>query len=146
MGPDRSASLKLLVCDLIDAGAAGGGFPSPTLQSHWDDLLAFLAARYDLRGAVPDQTRVLLVRNRLLASRGAALDRLDGLGTPGAGAPGDDYGLAVGLLIWLIRDCALPYDSTLSVQPATIAHLEAHRVWTQFRHLQGNSGPAPARR
>lgn len=128
MEMSRSASLKLLVGDLRAAGGTSLGFPDPVLQTYWDDLLGFIATRYPMHGGVPDAGWVALVRNRLLSSNGAALESLDGH---------DDHGLVLGLLVWLIRDCRIPYDHSLSlVRQPTLAHLEAYRVWAQFRHLQ----------
>lgn len=128
MEMSRSASLKLLAGDLRAAAGQSLGFPDATVQTYWDDLLGFIATHYRLKGGVPDAVWVATVRNRLLASNGAALESLDGH---------DDHAFVLGLMVWLIRDCRVPYDHSLSLerQPGLV-HLEAYRVWAQFRHLQ----------
>ncbi|MCW2249430.1 hypothetical protein M2352_005090 [Azospirillum fermentarium] len=128
METSRSASVKLLAGDLRMAAYQSLGFPDATVQTYWDDLLGFIGAHYRLKGGVPDTAWVAAVRNRLLASNGAALESLDGH---------DDHGFVLGLLVWLIRDCRVPYDHSLSlVRQPGLVHLETYRVWAQFRHLQ----------
>lgn len=128
----RADCVALLVADLLHAREVNGAFADPGIQCCWDDLLGYLDFAYDMRGRVPDQSSVLRVRNRLLAAGGDAIPELRE----------DDYGFAIGLLVWLIRDRGVPYDHTLSLRRPTVAHLDAHRVALQFEHLRRRGGPS----
>lgn len=132
MEMNRGESVALLVADLLHGMETDGPSASPVIQSLWDDLLGLLAVAYDLRGRVPDQHTVHRVRNRLLCAGAAAIPDMRE----------EDYGFAIGLLVWLIRDRGLPYDPTLSVRQPTMAHFDAHRVAVQFEHLQRRGGPS----